>query len=49
MEGRWFYNNEEVERAIPEWLRMQEQHLYHDGIFKLNGGIGKVHQCALGL
>ena len=38
MESRWFYTNKEVERAIPEWLRMQEQHLYHDGIFKFMVG-----------
>jgi hypothetical protein len=33
--GRRFHNNEEVEMAVGEWLRMQEPDFYRDGIFKL--------------
>jgi hypothetical protein len=41
LEGHWFHNNEEVERAIREWLRMQELYFYHDGIFKIMLGEDK--------
>jgi hypothetical protein len=30
-----FYNNEEVEVAVREWLQRQQPHFYHDGIFEL--------------
>jgi hypothetical protein len=30
-----FHNNEEVEIAFREWLRMQKSYLYRDGILKL--------------
>ena len=30
-----FHNNEEVETAFREWLRMQESDLYRCGILKL--------------
>jgi hypothetical protein len=33
--GRLFHNNEEVEIAVDEWLRMQKPNFYRDGIFKL--------------
>jgi hypothetical protein len=33
--GRRFHNNEEVEMAVGERLRMQEPDFYRDGIFKL--------------
>ena len=35
VEGHRFHNNEEVEVAVREWLRMQERDLYHDRIFRL--------------
>jgi hypothetical protein len=33
--GHQFHNNEKVEIAVGEWLRMQEPDFYRDGIFKL--------------
>jgi hypothetical protein len=33
--GRRFHNNEEVEMALRDLLRMQEPYFYRDGIFKV--------------
>jgi hypothetical protein len=34
LEGRRFYNIEELEVAVGEWLLTQQPDLYRDGIFK---------------
>jgi hypothetical protein len=34
LEGPRYKNNEEVEMAISEWLRMQGRYFYCSGIFK---------------